>query len=97
MKKQPNETSNNVRSISDCLVKVIAGTGRVNFFKFIINPKSFSQTVENLFYLSFLIKDGKVSFLVDDVTSEPFLSIYKKLWAVNLVFSLNRYTGRKAR
>lgn len=32
----------------------------VNFFRFIVHPKSFGQTVENLFYVSFLIRDGSV-------------------------------------
>ncbi|KAK7680968.1 hypothetical protein QCA50_016021 [Cerrena zonata] len=31
-----------------------------NFFKFFIDPRSFSQSVENLFFTSFLIRDGKV-------------------------------------
>ncbi len=38
----------------------------VALFKFVINPYSFGQTVENLFYVSFLIRDGKVGISVDD-------------------------------
>ncbi|KAL6718851.1 hypothetical protein ACLMJK_003085 [Lecanora helva] len=38
----------------------IADDEGVPFFRFVVNPKSFGQTVENLFYVSFLIKDGKV-------------------------------------
>ncbi|KAK6201514.1 Nse4 C-terminal-domain-containing protein [Scheffersomyces amazonensis] len=34
--------------------------GDVNFFELIINPYSFAQSVENLFFTSFLIKDARL-------------------------------------
>lgn len=37
----------------------------VSLFEFVLNPNSFSQSVENLFYLSFLVHDGKVTLNVD--------------------------------
>lgn len=37
-----------------------SGGEEYNFFKFFIDPRSFSQSVENLFFTSFLIRDGKV-------------------------------------
>lgn len=38
----------------------------VSLFEFAINPDSFAQTVENLFYISFLVKDGYVRVDFDD-------------------------------
>ena len=43
-------------------------------FECIINPTSFGQSVENLFYLSFLIRDGVVSLDIDEETEEPMIS-----------------------
>lgn len=42
------------------------------YFKFVINPDSFGQSVENLFYVSFLIRDGKIGITFDD-DGMPFL------------------------
>jgi hypothetical protein len=44
----------------------ISRDGGVAFFKFVINPHSFGQTIENMFYVSFLIRDGKVGISMDD-------------------------------
>ncbi|KAI1178940.1 hypothetical protein F4777DRAFT_41230 [Nemania sp. FL0916] len=41
-------------------------TGGIDLLKFVINPRSFGQTVENLFYVSFLIRDGAVQVEFDD-------------------------------
>lgn len=44
----------------------VLGTGGIDFFQFVINPYSFGQTIENMFYVSFLIRDGKVGIDFDD-------------------------------
>lgn len=41
--------------------------GGVDLMRFVVNPKSFGQTVENMFYVSFLIRDGKVKVDFDDL------------------------------
>lgn len=38
----------------------------VSLFDFSINPHSFGQTVENLFYISFLIREGAAQVLMDE-------------------------------
>ncbi|KAG8525854.1 uncharacterized protein KY384_000614 [Bacidia gigantensis] len=38
----------------------LGNDGGILLFNFVVNPKSFGQTIENLFYVSFLIKDGGV-------------------------------------
>jgi hypothetical protein len=63
-----NETTANVGAIYRRLTQVEP----INFFKFFINPSSFSQSVENLFHLSFLIRDGRVS-IEEDEEGEPIL------------------------
>ncbi|KAL2416689.1 hypothetical protein ABEF95_015157 [Exophiala dermatitidis] len=52
----------------------MADNGCVPLFDFCINPRSFGQSVENLFYVSFLIKEGKVG-LDFDSTGQPTLGI----------------------
>lgn len=50
----------------------ISAEGGLAYFKFVINPYSFGQTIENMFYVSFLIRDGKIGVNIDD-HSMPFL------------------------
>lgn len=50
---------------SKLLKELDQGDG-LNFFKFAINPDDFGQSVENVFYLSFLVKDGKAGLKVSE-------------------------------
>ncbi len=82
--RSPNETTKNVAIVSTPFPKQIHpdrppqlqkllndNPEPINLFKFIINPNDFAQSVENIFYLSFLIRDGHVAFEIQD--GEPII------------------------
>jgi hypothetical protein len=56
IQKDDQETTRMVKNVYRVLEQVLEDKSeeRIDMFEFIINPDSFSQTVENLFYLSFL-------------------------------------------
>lgn len=63
------------------LFKILArkkGKEQINMFKFVINPNSFAKTVENLFYVSFLIKEGRI-VLEEDPDGFPGIRIKEAL------------------
>ncbi|EPB70696.1 Nse4 [Ancylostoma ceylanicum] len=41
-------------------------TPSVDFYSFVIDPTDFAKTVENMFYVSFLVKDGRVRLAVGE-------------------------------
>ena len=49
--------------------------GGLSLFKSAINPRSFGQTIENLFYISFLVRDGRAE-LKTDAEGVPSLREY---------------------
>ncbi|CAL5386405.1 unnamed protein product [Camellia sinensis] len=56
------DTDENMLTMFD----ILKSKRRVKLESLILNRKSFAQTVENLFALSFLVKDGRVIMAVDE-------------------------------
>ncbi|KAH8828493.1 Nse4 C-terminal-domain-containing protein [Flagelloscypha sp. PMI_526] len=99
IQKSENETSKNVAE----LAALLETTGSINLFKFTINPNDFAQSVENMFHLSFLIRDGKVAmqyedgepmiFLCGEPTEEDYANDLKKQ---QIIFEFDMATWRRA-
>lgn len=45
----------------------------IDYYCFVLHPKNFGESIENMFYVSFLIKDGYVRLIVDESTGLPRL------------------------
>ncbi|KAF8897055.1 Nse4 C-terminal-domain-containing protein [Gymnopilus junonius] len=68
IQRSENETTKNVAIL---LAILKDNPDPVNIFRFVVNPNDFAQSVENIFYLSFLIRDAKVAF--ETVDGEPVI------------------------
>ncbi|KAJ7123643.1 Nse4 C-terminal-domain-containing protein [Mycena epipterygia] len=66
--RSENETTKNVAAVAAVLSQV----EKINLFRLVVNPESFAQSVENIFHLSFLIRDAKVAFEIND-RGEPIV------------------------
>ena len=51
-----------VRLVADILRR----NSPINLFEFVINPRSFAQTVENIFYLSFSVQLARAKITFDE-------------------------------
>lgn len=76
--RSENETTKNVAAVSNVPIPTRAlltmhytassrrSTREIHLFRFIVNPNDFGQSFENLFYLSFLIRDGKCALQIEN-------------------------------
>jgi len=63
---------NSTRKILETVYKK-NGKKPVNYFEFVIDPSSFGNTVENMFHVSFLVKQRVCLLTVDEEIGLPFL------------------------
>ena len=63
------------REVSRLMRVIKQQPGPVNFFALVCNPDSFSQTVENVFHLAFLIKEGHASVFVTPQQPVPHVEV----------------------
>ncbi|KAL8279175.1 hypothetical protein RQP46_008431 [Phenoliferia psychrophenolica] len=68
--KDPLETTKMVAELAKILEER-AGDAGMPYLEFIVNPESFAQTVENMFYFSFLVKEGKAAIELDETEDSP--------------------------
>lgn len=77
--KEENDEQNLNKETSDNVMKVygiLDGIGSFPFYHFITDPTSFAKTVENLFYVSFLIRDNRARLFIPEMaasTNELFI------------------------
>mmetsp|Transcript_17424 Transcript_17424/g.40090 ORF Transcript_17424/g.40090 Transcript_17424/m.40090 type:complete len:348 (-) Transcript_17424:47-1090(-) len=59
-------TQKRLTVLKDKLSHMTEGGNPVDFFSFLVDPRSFTQTVENVFDFSFLVKQGTGALALDD-------------------------------
>ncbi|TDH67055.1 hypothetical protein CCR75_008448 [Bremia lactucae] len=64
--------------------KLIEGERIKPLFDMVINPKSFTQTIENLFDTSFLVRNNSAEIGIDAVSGLPYLKNQEGLGEANL-------------
>jgi len=83
---------------------LVEQNGPVNLFRFVVNPSDFAQSVENLFYLSFLIRDAECALEIEEdgepvifICEQPQMTDYQEgLRKQQLVFEFDVKTWEEA-
>ncbi|CAF1384779.1 unnamed protein product [Rotaria sordida] len=68
MSSNGEQTSKEIIRMNRCLEEAYENNNNqpISFFIFTIHPTKFSRSVENIFHISFLIKEGKVELFLDN-------------------------------
>lgn len=61
-----NQSTETIKDIYLRLDNQVKQDGPISLYQLVLNPESFAQSVENLFFVSFLVRDGKVSIAPDE-------------------------------
>ncbi|OCF39218.1 nuclear protein [Kwoniella heveanensis CBS 569] len=65
-KKVKDDFTSNVRMVNKVLNTLDPEGEGINFFHLVVNPDDYGQTVENCFFVSFLLNQGKAGIFVTD-------------------------------
>ena len=74
--KSENQTEQMVEHVFRCLVTKFRDAGRIpiSYFRFVLDPDCFGTSIENMFHVSFLVKEGKADISVCGETGMPLIA-----------------------
>ncbi|XP_022118278.2 EP300-interacting inhibitor of differentiation 3 [Pieris rapae] len=70
--EKTDEGSEMVTRVNRFIIKAYRN-GPISYYRLVLDPTSFSRTVENIYYVSFLVRDGLISVFEDDESGLPFV------------------------
>ncbi|CAK1554396.1 unnamed protein product [Leptosia nina] len=72
MLEKTDEASEMVSRVHRFIVKACR-SGPQSYYHLVLDPTSFSRTIENIYYLSFLVRDGLISVYENEECGLPFV------------------------
>ena len=91
MEEEEESTTKDVQHIFKHISRSCRDRGRVGYFQYLVDPDSFSHTVENMFHFSFLIKDGRMGVTIGG-DGVPYIYIRKSTYVSQNTGMNHRYT-----